>query len=425
METPRGRLISNVAIAKEYYEPVSIEIVVRIEEKDYIHQTVLKKTESLDGIFTTIGINLPELPVGSLKDLDDAIQISHKNSRAPNEISALAWYTRANLYRFIGAQTLFEDQLAYDLSLTLGRTTKPRCIAVTVRKQEDDGKIATSIDLVSVVNQVHNGRKEAVDAFHIVSGLTASRMEGVALGSQGYDFTAIWNEAPKNAGIFAITSDIAYAYMEILKENEYPEKLLENMKNSTNEEEGKMFVIPNMPSKIDGKDRWAWLEIDLNTCETIAVLDSGEHGGFAEYFLLNMIKTPDGTAYVEYAVGAFAGVDVGLWGVTSASLVTSDYKECMELAADYAGAVSHHIHNFFDMVGAGKSGLDLSPSGVSWSMKTPSSKGLMIPGSGGGGGDPWMLVSPRKPQLHLEFDLPLPGIVDGFDAGLQYYFDNL
>ncbi len=423
LDSPTGRVISKVAIAKQYYQPIGTKITVTVGGEDYSHEITLKKGETLDSIFTTLGINLPELPGDALKELNDAVQVSHKSAIAPNEVSALRWYTRGNLYRFIGAQTAFEDKLASDLKLTIGRTTKPRCIAVTVRKQEKDATIATSIDLVSVVNQIHNGSKEAADAFHIMSGLTASRMEGVALGKQGYDFTTIWEKAPKDAVTLVIASDTTFANLPILREAEFPEKLLQSMESASNGSEGKMFIIPNMPSKIDGQDRWAWLEIDAETCETIAVLDTGEHGGFAEYALLDMLKTPDGSAYVEYAVGAMVGVDVGLWSMCSANLITGDYGEAIELAASYASAVSEYVHNFFDMVGAVKSAKELAPSGVGWSMKTSNSRGSMVPGSAGG--DPWMNHIPGKPHLQLELDVPLPSIVDGFDAGLQYYFDNL
>jgi Mg-chelatase subunit ChlD len=422
MESPTGRIISKTVIAKEYYQPVSTKVTVTVSGEEYTHETILKKGETLDSIFTTVGINLPELPGAALKDLNEAVQVSHKNAQPPNEVSTLRWYTRNKLYRFIGAQTVFEDKLAFDLDLTIGRTTKPRCIAVTVRKQEKDAKIATSIDLVSVVNQIHNGSKEAADAFHIMSGLTASRMEGVALGKQGYDFSTIWAKAPKDATTFIITSDTAYEMIPTLRESGFPEKLLQNMQIAADQGDGKMFMVPDLPSEIDGQSRWAWLEVDAKTYETIAVLDTGEHGGFAEYTLLDVLKTPSGSAYVEFAVGAMVGVDVALWSECSAHLVTSDYKEAIKLAANYASSVSEYVHNFFDMMDAAKSAKELSPSGMGWKMKTADSPGSMIPGSAGG--DAWMNRPPGKRYLQLQVDLPIPSIVDGFDAGLQFYFDK-
>lgn len=422
LESPAGRVISKTAIAKGYYQPISARITVTVAGEDYTHEITLKKGEALDSIFTTLGINLPELPRDALKSLNDAVQLSHQKAKAPNEVSALRWYARNNLYRFIGAQTAFEDQLAADLGLTIGRTTKPRCIAVTVRRQEKDATIATSIDLVSVVNQIHNGSKEAQDAFHIMSGLTASRMEGVALGEQGYDFSAIWAKAPKDTVTLVLASDMAFDNLPILREAGLPEKLLQSMENAAGGEGDKLFIVPDLPSEIDGQDRWAWLEIDGRTYETIAVLDTGERGGFAEYTLLETLKAPDGDAYVQYALGAMVGVDVGLWSMCAANLVTGSYGEAIELAASYASAVSAHVHNFFEMMGAVKSAKELSPGGMGWKMKTRDSTSVMMPGSGGSGN--WMNQVSGKKYLQLEVEADIPGLIEGFDAGLQFYFDK-
>ena len=110
------------------------------------------------------------------------------------------------------------------------------------------------------------------------------------------------------------------------------------------------------------------------------------------------------------------------YGQCSAHLVTSDYKEAIKLAANYASSVSEYVHNFFDMMDAAKSAKELSPSGMGWKMKTADSPGSMIPGSAGG--DAWMNRPPGKRYLQLQVDLPIPSIVDGFDAGLQFYFDK-
>ena len=54
-----------------------------------------------------------------------------------------------------------------------------------------------------------------------------------------------------------------------------------------------MFLVPDMPSKIDGQDHWAWLEINCETYETIAVLDTEHKGGFAEYLIVAEFKNPN------------------------------------------------------------------------------------------------------------------------------------
>ena len=48
------------------------------------------------------------------------------------------------------------------------------------------------------------------------------------------------------------------------------------------------------------------------------------------------------------------GVDVGLWSMGAATLVSDDYDEAVELAAAYAIEVSESVHKFFEMVDAVK-----------------------------------------------------------------------
>lgn len=410
METPSGRINGEKVIVKEYYEPVAIRITIAVDDKEYTHEIKLNKGETLDSVYTTLGINLPELPGGVLKELSQAVQESYKNAGAPNEISALRWYTRNNLYRFIGAQTVSDDQLADDLKLSLGRTTQTRIIAVTVRKQVTDNSLSTSINLISINNQVHNGVKEAVNAFYILSGLAVSRMEGAALGQHGHDFTTIWDEAPEDMAFYFVSSDTAYANISILREHGFPEKLLQNMQSATEDpSKRKMFLIPDMPSKIDGQDRWAWLEFHCETYETIAVLDTGEKGGFAEYLIVMEFKSPEGKDYLEYTIGAMVGVDVGLWSMCGATLVTESYEEAIELAKSYAGVVSDGVHKFFDLKGS-----------VDNFKNIGKIKGSAKKGDFKIGGE----LDHQNKKLKLEPEADFLGFVNGFDDGLKFYFDK-
>ena len=161
METPAGRKMSDLAITKEYYKPVGISITVTVDGEDHIHEIKLKEGENLDGIFVTLGINIPELPGVVLKELIRLFR-ECKNSKAPNEISALRWYTRNILYRFIGAQTVSDDKLTDELKLSIGRTTRTRIIAVNVRRKESS-ECNHQYQPCSAFNQAHNGTKEAVD----------------------------------------------------------------------------------------------------------------------------------------------------------------------------------------------------------------------------------------------------------------------
>ncbi len=430
MEAPGGRIFSQKSFLKENYQPVNVKFTLTIEEEEYVHEAALKEGETIDSVFTSISINMPDLPVDAWKRLGDDFQEGHKNADKPNELSALRWYTRNNLYRFIGSQTAFEDQLATDLELTIGRTTKPRIIAATTRAHDNANKIEASIDLMSSINQVHNGSEEAITGFHIMSGLTASRMEGLALGEQGCDFSTIWDKAPEDMQFFFIDSTTRSENIDVLREGGMPDKLLRSIESSSEDDSKfKMFMIPDMPSNIDGQERWAWLEIDTNTYETIAVLDTGERGGMAEYLILNGLKEPDGGSYAQFGMGVLAGVDVGLWSMCSAVLVTENYTEAIELAAIYAANSSVAVHAFFGFMDGIKSSADLlggnkylKAKGGKFNVNKGRTEGKQIMKLDANG-NPISTFEFGKEYLTLEFEVEVPGFVKGFDSGLEYYFD--
>ena len=169
-----------------------------------------------------------------------------------------------------------------------------------------------------------------------------------------------------------------------------------------------MYMINDKPTKVNGVDRWAMLQIDCNTYETISVLDDGGNSAMVE-FLLTYMKETSPDDYLGYICGAMVGVSVGVWSMSAASLLTDDYEEIVEIAAAYAGYTLEKVKQFFDLWGASKD-LAALAGGQGNASGGPFSGEGKINGDGSG---------------ELKVSLTTGGPAAGFEAGLEYYFKSL
>jgi len=414
IDTPLGRKAGKPAIETKDYQPVKVTYEIQYASRrfswgaSYTHEVILAENQELDGLFVTLGLNLPDVQGDSLMALDKVMRGFPADAN-PDDISALRWYTRNILYRFTGQQTMAEAKLAQELELAIGRTSTARCIAVTVQQQKN-GSLTTGINLLSPFNQVHNGTEDAISAFNILSGFSISKLEGVALGSNGIVYSDIWDAAPEEAVMFAITPDSVRENIPILREFGYPEALVARMEANYNIHRNFMYIMNDMPTLIDGRERWAMLQIDCNSFQTIAVMDDGSNGGFAE-FLITYAKASDPGDYLGYTCGVMVGAITGVGAMCAAALITSDYEETIALAQAYAGKVLEDVKTFFSLHGATTDAIKLS----------------------GGEGNSGDLLGPFKAEgklgdtpgdSELKFGLDL-GPVAGFEKGLNYYFSKI
>ena len=391
IDTPLGRKPGITAIEKEDYKPVRITYTVTARGETYIHDVNLAEGETPDGVFCTLGVNLPELYGDGLDSLDKTVRDFPKGE-SPDDISSLRWYNRNNLYRFIAGQTAVEDGMARDLGLVIGRSTRTRCIAVTAQKHGAQGKLATDIDLMGAFNQIHNGTEEARHAFGIGSGLAISRLEGQALGKDAVDFDSIWGKRPNGTKFCLVTGDTLRENIPLLREAGYPETLVRRMEKGYAEKYHEvLYLITDKPTKINGRERWAMLEIDGKTFETIAVLDTGGNGGFAEYLLMDLSGLDRGI-YLGYTAGAMVGVSTGVWAFSAASLIEGDYNKMVALAKVYAGIANDAVQEFFN---------------------ASDGAGFAIGYTSGGG------------IISLILNQEAGGPASGFEAGLNYYISQV
>jgi hypothetical protein len=187
-------------------------------------------------------------------------------------------------------------------------------------------------------NDLHSGEPDARHAFNLMSGLFASGLEGAALPLNGADFAEVWQRSPDTTGLLLSFGDSRKEDLAYMQVHGMPATLIARAKDSD-----KVLLVPNKPTRIYGEDRWAWLEIDPDTYETIAMTDTGEHGSFADYVMALEPIAPNNGDYLQFMIGGFVGVDTAVWSVSSFSLESSDYTQVLAAAQAYTAQIGKVI----------------------------------------------------------------------------------
>ncbi|MFS0724754.1 VWA domain-containing protein [Paenibacillus sp. 1P07SE] len=403
MENETLQLIGKQAVDTSTNTIVGVRIEVQLPGEMRVHETKLKPGESIDGVFHTIAVNLPDLPETAAATLQRAADRDYSQAGKPDDASALRWYTRHILYRFVTNQTAYERELAESLEVVSGRTDKERVIVVTVRRPDKGAELHTSIDLQQTGGRLHAGSEDARAAFHIASGLFASRLEGAALPGNKTDFMDIWMESPDDTKLFLSLYSNRQSDLVHMEQMALPETLIERARTSM-----KAFLVPDQPSLIGGESRWAWLEIDPVTYETISVLDTGEHGGFAEYLMQMEKVSPVGDDYLAFMAGAFIGVSSAVWSVGAYALELDDYEQIINAAKMYTYGLGEVLGGMMSNKDLPKLEYSIGPLKLKLVNKEFDYLAKMI----------------EETQMGKKRDwgADIIGFAQGFNAGAAYYF---
>lgn len=398
------RTISSDTIDTGAYEIVGERIVIDLLDNQHIYERTLEKEESIVDRFHTLGLNLPDMGPDSARALDTIMRNIHKKEDAPDNLSALKWYTRNLIYQFVCAQSQYENNLAKQHQLIIGRTAKPRCIIATVNRPAKEKTVHTTIDLRQVSNQVHPGPdtfQEAVNGFHIITGLFASRLESQILPGQGMGFFEMMAYFPKDTQFLWLTSDARYNMEESLKSAMPPHvyKLLTANDHTV--------LFPSMPAVINGRYRWAWLEVNPYTYETITVLDTGDRGSMIERVFSDLWR--DG---LDYITGGLVGVSSSIWSVSAFSLIMDDYDKMMAAAKKFALGLTENF----------SASMKVGDFEIKGTIGSKDAQG----GYSGKGSDSLKAAADAKKRWDQINDpkIDLGGFEGGFKDGVNFYFSG-
>jgi Mg-chelatase subunit ChlD len=356
LENGTMQIVGNRMIDAEENKIVGVRIEVQLPQKKLIHETKLRDGEEITDVFHTVAVNLPDLSAEAAATLQKAADRAYSAVKKPDDHSALSWYTRNILYRFVANQTAYESELAEMLDVTAGRVGKERVIFVTVRNDGPGSTLKTSVDLQQSANRIHRGSEDASRAFHLMSGLFASRLEGAVLPGNGADLMDIWMESPEDTRLLLSLVNTRKEDLKRMEEQGYPETLIERARTST-----AAMLIPNAPTVMNGERRWAWLEIDPATYETISVTDTGEHGSFAEFLISMEPVSPTGDDYLAFMAGSFIGVSTSVWSIGSFALMLDDYEDIIKAAKAYTYGLGEVLSGMMDNKDLPKLEYSISP----------------------------------------------------------------
>ncbi|HQD30887.1 MAG TPA: VWA domain-containing protein [Clostridiales bacterium] len=324
-----------------------------------VHTTILESGQKLTDICHTLGFGLPEMGENTVNILMQESRVIAASSGGSgtqaladaSNASKVRWFTRNALYRYIAARTAYDNETAKQLGLVMGRVSEPMAVMITCKS--DGTNAVASFDLMRHQNQVLSGEEDKIHAYNLFSGIYASVLEGEALpGGDGVSFLDIWQALPGEAG-FILIDDSEESRTEALSmmQGKYPAVLLERLQNSIDSYNSTIFLVPEEPGIIAGKQRWAWLEIDAETYEAISVFDTGERSGAASYIL-----GITGNKFNQTFVGYFVGMNCASWSIAAYSLSLDNYGDIKTNAALTCADVLRMLEEVISLAEKGASG---------------------------------------------------------------------
>ncbi len=300
---------------------------VTIEADRTSHTTYLEPGQKLSDVVHTFAFGTPEMTAEAAAALTAAVAGKLEEAKAAGDYGTVRWVGHSAAGRFIRGLTAFEAEQEPRFGLVAARTDRP--IAFMVTMKSDGEKATATTDLMRVQNRLlTRPDREQMDGFSIACGIYASILEGEALGSgKAVGFMEVWSALPQDAQIYLVPKEKMLSTAEALEKAGGPPKLIEHLKKEFESSPSrKMFFLPSQPTLIDGKERWAWLEVseDSDGTRAISVSETGERSAMAQYVLLNAASVGMKPLSAEGIAGFLYGITCSNWGIAAYSLELDD-----------------------------------------------------------------------------------------------------
>jgi len=354
LDTRQGLLYdSNSWVDSSYYTFERLNILLEDGESRATHTAMLPEGQKLSEMTHTLAWGVPELTEAGAKAIEEMAKAEAAVVKEPANYSVSRWLGHATINRLIRGLTQASGEIADTLGVTVGRSNRSIALLVTTKS---DGKTAeTTVDLLNHRNQLHSGDENAMHAYNLMYGYFASDMEAAALpGGEGFGYTKVWQALPQGAKIIQLAIEEPSA-LDMVKERypkeSFPPLLWERM--AREEDSGEppqiLYLVPDRPAQIDGKPRWAWLEIDMVSYDVISVFETGERAGMGEYLIGCL---PGNGGYGEVGVGMIVGVTTAIGSVAAYTLTGEDYDEVLEMAESKCWEIGANIKDITFVTGA-------------------------------------------------------------------------
>ncbi|MEL7624371.1 MAG: vWA domain-containing protein [Clostridiales bacterium] len=301
---------------------------VTIEAGRASHTTYLEPGQKLSDVVHTFAFGTPEMTAEAAAALTAAVAGKLEEAKTAGDYGTVRWIGHSAAGRFIRGLTAFEAEQEPRFGLVAARThDHPMAFMVTMKS--DGEKATATTDLMDIQNPLlTRPSREQIDGFSIAHGIYASMLEGEALGGdKAVGFMEVWSALPQDAQIYLVPKEKMLSTAEALEKAGGPPKLIERLKKEAESSPSrKMFFLPSQPALIDGKERWAWLEVreDSDGTRAISISETGERSAMAQYVLLNAASVGMKPLSAEGIAGFLYGITCSNWGIAAYSLELDD-----------------------------------------------------------------------------------------------------
>ncbi len=348
--TADGLITSEEGIDKNEYKIIGMKVILRLPDNEAVHEEIFEDGMEVEDVFITLGANLPNLTEEAYEVLVETADQVYDTSLPVDTLSALRWMGRKSINSFIILQSSYEKELCDAYGLIRAHVNRESCFIVTQRISD---RYALSLDLLKPVTSIigdsdfMDEHEEAVKSYRIMAGLHASILEGQVI-DKGYSVKEIWEAMDSSGEIIHIGPGDDLYDESYLSKLGMTDKMVEHIIDTR-----KHIFIQSKPSLILGQERWAWIEIDPYTYETISLLDSFEHGAMSSRSIVEKIEEK-----AKYYFGQFVGIESSVWSVCSFTLEITDYEAMKKAAREYAEGIKGYLNakafeNFSDGYEAG------------------------------------------------------------------------
>lgn len=337
VDTKQGIIFNdNLYIDTSFYDVKSI----RVNIDGYVtlsHTTYLKEGQKLSDVFHTFAFNVPGMTRVAADTLQTAVNAKATKGKEAGDYATVKWLGHATVNRFVRGLTAFEEE---NMPLFGVKTARLRGypLALMVTMVTDGEKATATVDIMqhgTVILNNNDIEDEDKDGFSSVLGLYVSMLEAYALGDdKAIGFMQVWTQLPKDTPIFIILKENMESFADSFDKNGGPPKLVEHLRKQAEKSDQAIYLVPKSPAVINGKERYAWLEIteDYNGTQIISVSETGEHSAMAEYIVLNAASFGVKPLSAEGIAGFLYGITCIDWGIVAYSLTTDDYASIMAQA---------------------------------------------------------------------------------------------
>ena len=330
LDGPFGRRVGEKSVRLNAWTVQNERISINMDGRRNTAEQPVDPRFPITGRFHVLSLNAPDLNETGAAELQKLRAEAHAAATTPDGLSSLQWYGRCVIDRFVAAQTRYENRLARNLGLKVGRTLNGRCILVSVERPDAAGMVETRMDLLHAANDIHGGGgadiRKASHAFALMSGLTAARLEAAAVPGGSMGLFELWDRCPKDTRLAFIDNTNKQAFINMLQAKGYPQPVVDRIKSCRS-----AVLFPSNPALIGDTVHWGWLEIDPKTYQVVSRLDNGAAGAMIENLIGDLYQQA-----TSYLVGAMVGIDASLWSVAAYSLELEGFEEISKKAEAFA-----------------------------------------------------------------------------------------